>query len=66
MHLSPPTQALAVFVERPSIPVPTESRCDSSHLVTSAGFLSFRVDLVVPIVILRYTAILPSHLADED
>lgn len=36
-------------VERPSIPAPTESKCDSS-LVTSASFLSFRVDLVMSLV----------------
>lgn len=56
-------------MERPSIPAPTESKRDSSPLVTSAGFLSFRVDLVTPLVAyhdLSYIAIPPSHLADEN
>lgn len=29
-----------VFVGLPPVPVPTESKCDSSPLVISAGFLS--------------------------
>lgn len=31
---------LKIFAELPPVPVPTESKCDSSHLVISAGFLS--------------------------